>query len=212
MQSITTKPVTLTALVVAVSLLSACSTTMSTKSDTGFLTSYEGLTTTEGNSEARVQTRVAIDPSRIAVAEVVWRVPAGGSLNDVEQTKLLAQFRHELIQQTRNLPASVAGRPVRLRAAITRVETVSPVLNTVGMLLLIGPLDRGGMAVEIEAIDAETGSQLAGLRLGYYAPLSEFSARFGKLAPAEVALQRAAKEFVSLLQPGAAPATVASWR
>lgn len=211
-QGIPMKSITLTTLIVAVSLLAACGTTMSTKADASFLSSYEGLATTDDNSEARVQTRVAIDPSRIAVAEVAWRAPVGGSLSEVEQSSLLTQLRHELIQQTRQLPFSAAGRPVQLRAAITRVETVSPVLNTLGVLLLIGPLDRGGLAVEIEAVDAETGRQLAGLRLGYYAPLSEFSARFSKLAPAEVALQRAVKDFAALLLPAPVPATVASTR
>jgi hypothetical protein len=78
----------------------------------------------------------------------------------------------------------------------------------VGTLLLIGPLDRGGAAVEIEAIDPQTGRQLAALRLGYFAPLSELKARFSKLAPAELAVRKAAADFAALLKPSA---SVAEW-
>lgn len=198
------KPTHLVALVLSASILAACGTTMSTQADGSFLSNYEGLATTEDNSVASRTSRVRIDPSRIDISEVTWRAQSGASLSAQEQTTLLTKLRHELVQQTRALPAATEGRPVRVRAAITRVETVSPGLNTLATVLLIGPLDRGGMAVEIEAVDAETGRQLAGLRMGYYAPLSEFAARFSKLAPAEIALQQAAKSFAALLQPEAA--------
>jgi hypothetical protein len=71
----------------------------------------------------------------------------------------------------------------------------------VSTLLLSVPLDRGGAAVEIEAVDPQTGRQLAALRWGYFAPLSDITARFSKLAPAEIAVRKAAVDFVSLLNP-----------
>jgi hypothetical protein len=90
-----------------------------------------------------------------------------------------------------------------LRAAITRIETVSPALNTLSALVLVVPLDRGGAAVEIEAVDPQTGRQLAALTQGYFAPLTELKARFSKLAPAEIAVRKAAADFAALLQPAA---------
>ena len=122
---------------------------------------------------------------------------------------LIAQLRRELQQQVQALPASPQGRPAQIRAAVTRLETVSPGLNTLGTLLLIGPLDRGGAAVEIEAVDPQTGRQLAALRLGYFAPLSELKARFSKLAPAEIAVRKAAADFAALLKPPADAAELA---
>jgi hypothetical protein len=98
------------------------------------------------------------------------------------------------------LPAAPHGRPVVLRAAITRVEPVSAGLNTASALLLFVPIDRGGAAVEIEAIDVHTGEQLAAMRSGYFPPMTELKARFGKLAPAEIALRKAAADFARLLQ------------
>jgi hypothetical protein len=114
---------------------------------------------------------------------------------------LLAQLRTELQQRVQALPAQPLGRPAVLRAAITRVETVSPALNTLSALLLVVPLDRGGAAVEIEAVDPQTGRQLAALTQGYFAPMSELKARFSRLAPAEIAVRKAAADFVPLLQP-----------
>jgi hypothetical protein len=69
-------------------------------------------------------------------------------------------------------------------------------------VLLFGPLDRGGAAVEIEAVDPQTGRQLAAMTQGYFAPLSELKARFSKLAPAEIALRKAAADFVPLMNLG----------
>ena len=46
-------------------------------------------------------------------------------------------------------------------------------------------------------------------RLGYFTPLSELKARFSKLAPAEIAVRKAAADFVVLLKPSAVVAELA---
>lgn len=186
-----------------VTTLSGCGTVMSTP-PSGFLSDYSALVTTPDATAASRTSTLAINPALVSISEVVWRVDARTEISNDERDALLAQFRRELQQALAMLPASPKGRPAHIRAAVTRVETVSPALNTVGTLLLIGPLDRGGAAVEIEAIDPENRQQLAALRLGYFSPLSDIKARFSKLAPAEIALHKAAEDFTSLLlAPGA---------
>jgi Protein of unknown function (DUF3313) len=106
------------------------------------------------------------------------------------------------------MPKISAGRPVIIRAAITRVVTVSPLVNTVGTILLVGPLDRGGAAVELEAVDAETGTQVAALKFGHYPPLSDLAARFSRLSPAEIALKKAVVDFSELLTPSVAAGVI----
>ena len=69
--------------------------------------------------------------------------------------------------------------------------------------MLTIPLERGGAAMEIEAVDPQTGHPLAALTPGWRAPLTELMARFGKLAAAEIAIRKAAADFVLLLQPAA---------
>ena len=123
-----------------------------------------------------------------------------------ERRALLDQLSDELVARVRELPAARDGHPVVLRAAITRVETVSPALNAVSALLFVVPLDRGGASVDIEALDPSTGKQVAALTLGYFAPLSEFKSHFSKIAPAQLALRKAAGDFGALLRPVAAVA------
>jgi hypothetical protein len=77
---------------------------------------------------------------------------------------------------------------------------VSPALNVVTAVLLTVPLDRGGAAVEIEVLDAETRQPLASMAHAHFAPMSEFKARFSAMAPAELALNAAAVELAKLLR------------
>ena len=202
------KPVHRLIAVAAIAALSACSTLMTT-SHSGYLSDYSALAEAPDAATASRAATQAIDPASVLIAEVVWRVEARPDIQPEERDALIAQLRHELQQRIQALPAAPQGRPAQIRAAVTRVETVSPALNTVGTLLLIGPLDRGGAAVEIEAVDPRTGRQLAALRLGYFTPLSELKARFSKLAPAEIAVRKAAADFVVLLKPSAVVAELA---
>ena len=202
------KPVHRLIAVAAIAALSACSTVMTT-SHSGYLSDYSALAEAPDAATASRAATQAIDPASVSIVEVVWRVEARPDIRPDERDALIAQLRHELQQRIQALPAAPQGRPAQIRAAVTRVETVSPALNTVGTLLLIGPLDRGGAAVEIEAIAPPTGRQLAALRLGYFAPLSELKARFSKLAPAEIAVRKAAADFVVLLKPSAVVAELA---
>ncbi len=184
--------------IATIATLSACSTVMTT-AQSGYLSDYSALAETPDAASASRAAAQAIDPAQVSISEVVWRVDARSDIGNDERDALLAQLQRELQQGVQALPASPQGRPARIRAAITRVETVSPALNTVSTLLLFAPLDRGGAAVEIEAVDPQTGRQLAALRLGHFAPLTELKARFSKLAPAEIAVRKAAADFVSLL-------------
>ena len=188
------------AAIATIAALTACSTVMTT-AKSGYLSDYSALAEVPDAASASRAAAQAIDPAQVSISEVVWRVDARSDIANDERDALLAQLQRELQLGVQALPASPQGRPAQIRAAITRVETVSPALNTVSTLLLFAPLDRGGAAVEVEAVDPQTGRQLAALRLGYFAPLTELKARFSKLAPAEIAVRKAAADFVSLLDP-----------
>jgi hypothetical protein len=189
-------------------MLAACSTVMPA-APSGFLTANPGLVESGQDGLSALRTTVAIDRSQTAIGAVEWRVDPRADISNEEQTALLDVLRAELRAKLQQMDAAPKGRPVVLRAAITKVETVSPALNAVGTLLLIGPLDRGGAATEIEAVDAENGRQLAAIRLGYFAPLTDIGARFSKLAPAEIAVKKAAADFARMLVPAATQSTAA---
>ena len=184
----------------AVASLAACSTVLPT-AHSGFLSDYTALA---GGPDAAAASRASvdrIDPARVTVDAVAWRVAGSAEISAEEREALLALLRSELQQRVQALPAQPQGRPAVLRAAITRVETVSPLLNTLSSLVLTIPLERGGAAMEIEAVDPQTGRQIAALTPGWRAPVTELMVRFSKLAAAEVAIRKAAADFVLLLQP-----------
>lgn len=183
----------------AVASLAACGTVMPT-AQSGFLSDYTVLAGAPDEASASRVAADRIDPARVSVDAVAWRVTNSVDISTEEREALLAQLRTELEQRLSALPAQPQGRPAVLRAAITRVETVSPMLNALSALLLTVPLDRGGAAVEIEAVDLQTGRQLAALTQGYFAPVSELKARFKKMAPAGIAVRKAAADFMPLMQ------------
>lgn len=199
------KPFPLASALILSAALSACGTTMPT-GQSGFLSSYAGLSTGDDPAQQRLQTQVGIDPSRIQFGEISMRPGAGPDLSTEERERLTAYLRLQLRQRVAQMPQNPGGQAAVIRAAITRVETVSPALNTVSTLLLLAPLDRGGAAFEMEAVDATSGAQLAALKLGHYAPITDLLARFSKFEPTEIATRKAAQDFVALLgqsgQPG----------
>ncbi|WP_410012879.1 DUF3313 family protein [Sodalis sp. C49] len=187
-------------LAAAVLLLSACSTTMPTKAS-GFLGSYDRLAPSPDGSQRRLRTPYALDPAHTVIATVEWRVKKGDSLSPLERARLLNELRAGLQAQINRLPAAADGHPAEIRAAITDIATVSPSLNVLSVAMFAAPLDRGGASVEIEALDPGSRQQLAAISIGYFAPLSDLKARFSALAPASIALNKAAAEFGPLLRP-----------
>jgi hypothetical protein len=127
-------------------------------------------------------------------------MPDDAAIPEAERARLIATLKAAISREAEALPHSAGGRPVVIRAVITRVESVSPVLNVLTAVFLTVPLDRGGAAVEIQVLDAETQRPLVSMAHAYFAPVSEFRARFTALAPAELALNAAAIELAKLLR------------
>jgi hypothetical protein len=186
------------ALVVSAVSLTACSTMQAT--DTGFLKNRSEMTMSQDGSTAYYRSATPVNPHQVRSLSVEWATPVDAGFSSVEKAQLLSTLESAISREAEALPPMVDGHPVIIRAVITRVESVSPVLNVVAAVLLTVPLDRGGAAVEIEVLDAETRQPLASMAHAYFAPLSEFKARFSRLAPAELALNAAALELAKLLR------------
>jgi hypothetical protein len=185
-------------LVVSATGLAACSTMQAT--DTGFLKNRSDMTTSQDGSTATFRSTTPVDPHQVRALSVEWAMPAGAAIPEAERARLIATLEAAISRETEALPQSAGGRPVVIRAVITRVESVSPVLNVLTAVFLTVPLDRGGAAVEIQVLDAETLQPLASMAHAYFAPIAEFRARFTALAPAELALNAAAIELAKLLR------------
>ena len=185
-------------LVVSATGLAACSTMQAT--DTGFLKNRSDMTTSQDGGTATFRSPTPVDPHQVRALSVEWAMPAGAAIPEAEKARLIATLEAAISRETEALPQSAGGRPVVIRAVITRVESVSPVLNVLTAVFLTVPLDRGGAAVEIQVLDAETLQPLASMAHAYFAPIAEFRARFSALAPAELALNAAAIELAKLLR------------
>jgi hypothetical protein len=185
-------------LVVSATGLAACSTMQAT--DTGFLKNRSDMTISQDGSTATFRSPTPVDPHQVRSLSVEWAMPAGAAIPEAEKARLMTTLEAAISRETEALPQSAGGRPVFIRAVITRVESVSPVLNVFSAVLLTVPLDRGGAAVEIQVLDAETLQPLASLAHAYFAPIAEFRARFSALAPAELALNAAAIDLAKLLR------------
>lgn len=184
-------------LLVSVASLSACSTMQAT--DTGFLKNRSEMTSSRDGSTAYFRSQTSIDPHQVRSLSVEWAMPNDAGISETERARLISTLQAAISRETEALPKNAEGHPVIIRAVITRVESVSPALNVVTAVLLTVPLDRGGAAVEIEVLDADTRQPLASMAHAHFAPLSEFKARFSALAPAELALNAAAVELAKLL-------------
>ena len=185
-------------LVVSATGLAACSTMQAT--ETGFLKNRSDMTTSQDGSMATFRSTTPVDPHQVRSLSVVWAMPAGAAIPEAARARLIATLEAAISRETESLPQSAGGRPVVIRAVITRVESVSPVLNVLTAVFLTVPLDRGGAAVEIQVLDAETLRPLASMAHAYFVPIAEFRARFSALAPAELALHAAAIELAKLLR------------
>jgi Protein of unknown function (DUF3313) len=186
------------ALVVSAIGLAACSTMQAT--DTGFLKNRSSMATSQDGSAAYYRSATPVDPHQVRSLSVEWATAVDAGFSSSEKAQLLSKLESAIAREAQALPPIVDGRPVVIRAVITRVESVSPALNVVAAVLLTVPLDRGGAAVEVEVLDAETRQPLASMAYAHFAPLSEFKARFSRLVPAELALNAAAVELAKLMR------------
>jgi hypothetical protein len=184
-------------LLVSVTGLAACSTMQAT--DTGFLKNRSEMTTSKNGSTAYYRSPTPVDPHQVRSISVEWAMPIDAVVPQTERARLISTLRAAISRETEALPRSVGGHPVVIRAIITRVETVNPALNVLTSLFLTVPLDRGGAAVEIQVLDADTLQPLASMAHAYFVPITEFKARFSALAPAELALNAAASKLAKLL-------------
>jgi hypothetical protein len=185
-------------LVVSATGLAACSTMQAT--DSGFLKNRGEMTTSQDGSTATFRSPTPVDPHQVRSLSVEWAMTAAAAIPEAERARLATTLEAAIAREAEALPQSTGGRPVVIRAVITRVESVSPVLNVLTAVFLTVPLDRGGAAVEIQVLDAETLQPLASMAHAYFAPMAEFRARFSALAPAELALNAAAIELAKLLR------------
>jgi hypothetical protein len=181
-----------------------CATVQPTQS--GFIAPMAAEARPAGGQPLRYRSDGPLTGARWEIDDVQWRVADPDARIEPAEIEALRAGLHRSLEVAAAKPSgapdpSVAGNPrtLRIRAAITEVALPSPALNVITTALLFIPLDRGGAAVEIEAIDVATGQRVAALASAGNGTLADFRGHYSRLAHAELAFQRAAEEFRSLL-------------
>ena len=134
------------------------------------------------------------DPGRYAevvVEHPLFKTSSGRieGLDDAQQREVLDYVDTELHRQVSKIPAApgAAGR-VRLRVAVTELQTPNRMVNAI-TLLLVGPVTTGGASLEFEAVDDSTGRRIgAATCFDHGNVLTEFFASYTVLGHAKAAI------------------------
>lgn len=133
-----------------------------------------------GNLPADQRPNASVQEERIAVK---WIAESGNDLT-AEERKDLENLMHE------ELSTLDLGSDLRVRAELRHVETVRPWLNWASTLLVVVPVDRGGVSVDFVVQEVSSGKTQV-VPFAEWTPLTELRAQYSKLGPAKAGVRRA---------------------
>jgi hypothetical protein len=182
--------------------LTGCASMVPTES--GFMRSYRALNAVEGTPNMRLyRSADKAEFHAIFIEPVQWKVGAKASANitDDERNALTSLLAASLAEKLKEYPS--ASRPgigvLRLRSAITDIKASSPEANVLLSVLLIGPLDKGGVSVEIEATSGNSDERVAAMTVSEMGKTIS-TGGFSKLGHAKDALNHIALQFADQLK------------
>lgn len=128
-------------------------------------------------------------------------IGASIKLDDEQRVALRKAFVQTLakeLQEAGLRQVDTAGPDaVQVRATVTAVELASPGLNAVTTLLLLAPLSRGGVSLDVEAVSGT--SRIAALSFKGQAGVNNVGSAFSGIGHAELQTEVAARKFADLL-------------
>ena len=109
--------------------------------------------------------RSGFEPKRYAavvVEEAQIKTASGriDGLDDAQQREVLDHVTSELKRQEGKVPPPGGAGQVRVRVAVTELQTPNRAVNAM-TTLLVGPVTTGGASLEFEAVDLRTGRRVA---------------------------------------------------
>ena len=124
---------------------------------------------------------------------VSWESGSQGSLTAEEQQEVTTLMRDELASLTRKTDARW-----HLNAVFRRVETVNPWLNWTSTILVIVPVDRGGVAVDFIAQEKSSGKSQT-IQFAEWTPMSDLHAQYSRLGPVTAGVHHAVEQLQTTL-------------
>jgi hypothetical protein len=111
---------------------------------------------------------------------------------------LAQRFASAGLQVAKGAKPADGRHAIAVRATITAVDLTSPALNVVTTLLLLAPLSRGGLTIEMEAVDVGSGQRVAALAFAGKAGLENIASAYSSTGHARLQVNEGAKRFVAL--------------
>ena len=98
----------------------------------------------------------------VVVEEAQIKTASGriDGLDDAQQREVLNHVTSELKRQEGKVPPPGGAGQVRVRVAVTELQTPNRAVNAM-TTLLVGPVTTGGASLEFEAVDLRTGRRVA---------------------------------------------------
>ena len=137
------------------------------------------------------------EPPQTATANdatpVSWESGSQGTLSAEEQQEITTLMRDELSSLTQKTDARW-----HINAVFRRVETVNPWLNWTSTLLVIVPVDRGGVAVDFIAQEKSSGESQT-IQFAEWTPMSDLRAQYSRLGPVMAGVHHAVEQLQTTL-------------
>lgn len=189
--------------------LGACATSTPLQSNKAL--SYQGLIKSSDHA-------MAIPPKKVDFGRYKWATMAPIDVEDSVSAEVSTDTSTEIrdvlqsviaseVGKSFNLSARPANKPALiLRVRITRITEASPGLNAL-TTALVGPLRNGALGAELEAVDADSGQQVALLVWADSGGvIKDFAGNFNRTAHARTLAASFASEANIFLSPLSQPA------
>jgi hypothetical protein len=159
----------------------------------------DGTRSWRSATAAKVGT-VSIDPQTITFASDI-------RIDDEQRQALRQEMSEALTRQFLDAGIRVVTAPnapadteaVTVRANITAVELANPAINLASTLLLLMPVSRGSMSVEMEALTAKDSQRVAAMAFSGTAGVNNIGSAFNGVGHAKLQADIAATKFVALV-------------
>ena len=188
-----------------IGLLSGCASLRTTES--GFLSDYSELKVAEEKPNCKIFVSEAFDISLYGQAEIAtidFSIPVAKlkRLNDGDVAKFSEEAHailEEVFGELVKSEAASNAKTLRIRASITDVDTVNVGVNAIASVIAV-PVDNGGVSVELEISDSESGRLLLALSGYETGKIQQVGGFFSKLGHARSGLRKIAENVVGILE------------
>jgi hypothetical protein len=186
--------------VIAVLLTTGCAS-VGAPQQSRSLSDFEQLSLQPDGSRAWRDDRAGrYDAAYLDPAAISFTMDLGADHRDQVTAALMSSLSARFASAgIKSAKPSAGVRTLAVRATVTAVELSSPVVNVLTTVLVLAPLSRGGLTVEIEAVDAATGQRVAALAFKGKAGVENITWAYSATGHARLQAEEVASRFVALV-------------